>query len=92
MTLATSITQTGAEIVCKPLPAVEADPVLLELLFQNLIANALQYRRPGEAPLVEISVGRSGELWRFAGCGTVPRFTLPVAQELTSTVQSSTAA
>jgi signal transduction histidine kinase len=148
MTLAPSIIETRAQIVCKPLPAVEADPVLLELLFQNLIANALQYRRPGEAPLVEISGGRSGELWQFAvkdngqgipdayqvrvfeplkrlhgdetpgtglglalcrtivgrhggriwvesqgsGCGTVLRFTLPAAQELTATVQSSTAA
>jgi signal transduction histidine kinase len=147
-TLAPLIAQTGAQIVCRPLPAVEADPVLLEEVFQNLIANALQYHRPGESPVVEISGGRSGELWQFdvkdngqgipdayqdrvfeplkrlhgdetpgtglglalcrtivgrhggriwvesqgSGCGSVFRFTLPVAQELSSNVQSSTAA
>jgi signal transduction histidine kinase len=66
VSLAALITETGAQIVCKPLPAVEGDPVLLEHLFQNLIGNSLQYRRPGEAPLVEISGEQSGELWQFA--------------------------
>jgi signal transduction histidine kinase len=66
VTLASLIAETGAQIVCKPLPAVEADPVLLEQLFQNLIGNALQYRRAGEAPMIEISGNRSGEVWQFA--------------------------
>ena len=66
MTLAPLITETGAQIVCKPLPVVEADPVLLEQLLQNLIANALYYHRPGEAPVVEISGGPSEEVWQFA--------------------------
>lgn len=66
MTLAPLITETGAEIVCAPLPSVEADPVLLEQLLQNLVANALQYRRHGEAPVLEISEGHSGEVWQFA--------------------------
>ncbi len=66
MTLAPLIAETGAKIFCKPLPPVDADPVLLEQVLQNLIANALQYHRPGEAPLVEISGGLSGEVWQFA--------------------------
>jgi signal transduction histidine kinase len=65
-TLAPLISKTRARIVCKPLPAVEADPVLLEQLLQNLVANALQYHRPGEAPVVEISGGPSGDGWQFA--------------------------
>jgi two-component system, chemotaxis family, sensor kinase Cph1 len=44
---------------------VEADPVLLEQVLQNLISNALQYRRAGEAPVVEVSVERSGAMWQF---------------------------
>jgi signal transduction histidine kinase len=60
------ITETGAKSVCKPLPAIEADPGLLEHLFQNLIGNSLQYRRPGEAPVVEISGEQSGQVWQFA--------------------------
>ncbi len=66
MTLAPLIAKTGAQIVRKPLPAVEADPVLLEQLIQNLIGNAIQYHRPEEAPVVEISGGPSGQGWQFA--------------------------
>ena len=66
VTLAPLITKTGAQIICKPLPTVEGDPVLLEQLLQNLVANAIHYHRPEEAPVVEISGGHSGEVWQFA--------------------------
>ena len=66
LTLAPLIANTRAQIVCKPLPVVEADPVLLEQLFQNLIANAIQYHRSEEAPVVEISGEKLGEEWQFA--------------------------
>ncbi len=65
-TLASLIAETGATIVCKPLPEVEADPVLLELLLQNLIVNALQYHRPEVAPVIEISGSVSRGVWEFA--------------------------
>jgi signal transduction histidine kinase len=65
-TLEPAIVKTGAKIVCKPLPTVEADPVLLEQLLQNLIANAIQYHRPEEAPVVEVSGEPCGEGWQFA--------------------------
>jgi signal transduction histidine kinase len=66
VTLAPLITQTRARIVCEPLPAVDADPVLLELVLQNLISNGLSYHRPGEAPVIEISGVNSGDSWQFA--------------------------
>jgi signal transduction histidine kinase len=66
LTLAPLIAKTGARIVCKPLPVVEADPVLLEHLLQNLIANAIQYHRHEEAPVVEISGEPSKDGWLFA--------------------------
>ena len=56
----------GARISCSGLPAVQGDPVLLEQLFQNLIANAIKYRRPGIPPVIEIKGGANGEGWRFA--------------------------
>ena len=65
VSLAALITETGARIVYKSLPAVEADPVLLEHLFQNLVANSLHYRRPGAVPVVEISGELSGDQWQF---------------------------
>jgi signal transduction histidine kinase len=65
-TLSTLIAETGAQIICKLLPDVEADPILLEQLFQNLIGNALQYHRPGEPPVIEISGQLAGDVWAFA--------------------------
>jgi signal transduction histidine kinase len=65
-TLNSLIAETEAQIVGGPLPEVEADPVLIEHLFQNLISNSLQYRRPGEAPVVEISAVQTGGLWEFS--------------------------
>ena len=78
LTLAPLIANTRAQIICKPLPAVEADPVLIEQLFQNLIVNAIQYHRPEETPVVEISGERLGDEWQFAvkdnGEGIPPDF------------------
>ncbi len=34
-------------------------------LFQNLVGNALKFRRAGVTPTVKISVERSGWFWRF---------------------------
>ena len=65
-TLTPAIVKTRATVVWKPMPTVEADPILLEHLFQNLVANAIQYHRPGEVPMVEISAGLCGEEWQFS--------------------------
>jgi signal transduction histidine kinase len=65
-TLAPLITETDAQIICNALPAVEADPVMLEQLLQSLVANALQYHRPGVPPVVEISGVRSEDVCQFA--------------------------
>jgi len=66
VTLAPLIANTGAQIVCKPMPEVEADPVLLEHLLQNLVANAIHYHRPEEAPAIEISGAPCKDGWQFA--------------------------
>ena len=53
--LEVSIEQTNALIEVGPLPVVGADPLQMRQLFQNLIANALKFQRPGERPEISIS-------------------------------------
>ena len=65
--LASLIARTGAQITCDPLPGVRVAPVRLTQLFQNLISNALKYRREDVPPQVAIRVAkRSGGKWLFS--------------------------
>lgn len=67
----------NADIVTGDLPTVEGDPTLLRLLMQNLVSNALKYRKPGGVQ-VAISAIREGAHWHFTvaddGIGFDPRF------------------
>jgi light-regulated signal transduction histidine kinase (bacteriophytochrome) len=49
------IEQGGAKVKIEPLPTIEADSLQMRQLFQNLIANALKFQRPGAPPEVVIS-------------------------------------
>lgn len=49
------VEQTDARIAVAPLPTIDADPVQMRQLFQNLIVNALKFHKPGEPPEVRIS-------------------------------------
>jgi light-regulated signal transduction histidine kinase (bacteriophytochrome) len=46
------IEQNGAEVEVHELPTIQADPVQMRQLFQNLISNALKFQRPGDLPRV----------------------------------------
>ena len=48
------VADTGATVTVATLPTVEGDPSLLELLFQNLVANALKFRSEA-VPVVSIT-------------------------------------
>jgi signal transduction histidine kinase/HAMP domain-containing protein len=48
-----------------PLPTVQASPIEIQQLLQNLIANAIKFQ-PGDAPRVHASAARDGAFWRFA--------------------------
>ncbi len=52
--LEVAIQETDARVSVEPLPEVVADPSQLGILFQNLVANAIKFRRPGERPTVRI--------------------------------------
>jgi signal transduction histidine kinase len=48
------IEQLGARLQVGELPTIEADPLQMRQLLQNLIDNALKFHRLDEAPVVKI--------------------------------------
>ncbi len=46
--------QTGGQIETGPLPVIEAEPLHMRQLLQNLVANALKFRKPEVKPVVRI--------------------------------------
>lgn len=46
--------ETQAQVDLGPLPTVEADALQMRQLLQNLIANALKYRKPDQPPRVRV--------------------------------------
>ena len=60
-----TITESAAQVIVGPLPFVEMETAHLLQLFQNLIGNALKYRRNNESPYIEVSAKRMGAEWLF---------------------------
>ena len=69
------ISQNAAVIHCDQLPVVSARPSLLLLVFQNLVGNAIHYRRD-QRPEISINVLDKGDHWLFGvadnGAGIQP--------------------
>jgi PAS domain S-box-containing protein len=65
-TLQSAIDEAGATVTHDPLPTVAGDPVQFVQLFQNLMGNALKYRRAGVAPAVHVAVAQRNQEWLFA--------------------------
>ncbi|HTL47747.1 MAG TPA: ATP-binding protein [Verrucomicrobiae bacterium] len=72
-----AVLESGAEVTHDPLPKIEADPFLMAQLFQNLLLNALRFRRPEELPRIHVSAGRKNGEWVFSiadnGVGIDPK-------------------
>lgn len=65
----------GGRVELGPLPSLEADPLQMRQLLQNLIGNGLKFSRPGAPPLVKVE----SRLLNHAGeNGDVPRCEISV--------------
>jgi PAS domain S-box-containing protein len=76
--LAGAIEDVGATVTRDQLPTVRADPLQLQQLFQNLIANGIKFSRPGVPPEVHVSGRAEGAGWTFVvqdnGIGIEPQY------------------
>lgn len=64
--LAHGLAESGGRVEIGELPAVEADRLQMRQLLQNLIGNAIKFRRPGVAPHVVVTA-RAGTAREPAG-------------------------
>lgn len=53
--LETLIQATHGKVTIEPLPTIEADPLQMRQMLQNLLSNALKFHKPGVPPVVNIS-------------------------------------
>jgi PAS domain S-box-containing protein len=74
--LSTAINESGAVFERGQMPVVYADPAQFIRLLQNLIGNAIKFRKPGAKPVIEVGARESAEGWVFSvkdnGVGIAP--------------------
>jgi PAS domain S-box-containing protein len=64
--LSGAISESGATVTSDSLPLLRVHATQLQQLFQNLIGNAVKYRRPEAPPMINVRVQRAGESWLFS--------------------------
>ena len=76
--LAGAIEDSGAEVIAEQLPTLHCDGGQLTQVFQNLIGNAIKFRRPGSQPVVRVSASRGDQATVIAiadnGIGIEPKY------------------
>lgn len=76
--LGPAIEESGARVTAGTLPVISGDAVQLDQVFQNLIANALKFRKPDVPPEVSVTARRGIEEWIFSisdnGIGIAPEY------------------
>jgi light-regulated signal transduction histidine kinase (bacteriophytochrome) len=81
--LGAAIQESGAKITHDSLPALIVDS-RVEHVLQNLISNAIKYRRKDTAPQIHLSAQLDGDTWLFAvrdnGIGIEPQYTQSIFQ------------
>lgn len=76
--LDSQITGTNAILEVGPLPTIKALEIELEFLFENLIQNAIKFKKPDVAPKICITAERKDTKWKFTvkdnGIGIDPKY------------------
>jgi light-regulated signal transduction histidine kinase (bacteriophytochrome) len=72
------IEETGAVIRSSPLPSARGDTAQMEHVFQNVLSNALKYRKEGDSPEIQITAVLDRDNWivsvRDNGIGFEPQY------------------
>ena len=63
--LGIAISEAGADIKHDPLPVIYGYPTELKQLFQNLITNAIKFKKEDASPKINISVQKIEGAWQF---------------------------
>ena len=78
------ILESGAEVIYENLPTLLVDPVQLDQLLQNIVHNAIKFRRD-DTPRVQVEAQPAGNnFWRFSvqdnGIGIEPKYSQRIFQ------------
>ena len=78
LNLRSAIEESHAAVTRGPLPTLTGNAGRLSQVFQNLVGNAIKFRRSGEAPAVHVSAVPHRKEWRFEvrdnGIGIDPQY------------------
>ncbi len=61
--LSVLIQETGADVLMGSLPQISGDAVKIRQVLQNLIQNAIKFRRPGVQPIVRVEAHEDADAW-----------------------------
>lgn len=64
--LGIAITEANAQINHDPLPVIHGYPTEIKQLFQNLIINAIKFRKKYTSPVIHITAEKTDDHWNFA--------------------------
>lgn len=63
--LTASINESGAMVNFEDMPVLDSDPAQMLQLFQNLIGNAIKFRKEENPPVIHIQAGQQNGHWLF---------------------------
>ncbi len=64
--LGTALSEAGAEINSDQLPVIIGYRTGIKQIFQNLVTNAVKFRKKEETPKIRISAGMKDDAWQFS--------------------------